>query len=134
MTRRTCFACRSGYRSWAEHANTDKHRASTTTVRSTGPRGSAAYRPPAVLPRSERDYDAWLEEKALAVIIPSIDTLPPDEIGDPPQDRERAVRGHRPPPCPRCGAQQKTPAGATWHAVNNPQCERWTPAKRRLVH
>jgi hypothetical protein len=136
VTARTCYACRTGYRSWAEHANTDKHRRATTSVRSTGARGSAAYRPPAVLPRSVSDYEDWLEEKALeaAVIVPSIDTLPPFEIGEPPPDRAPAVRGHKPPPCPRCGAQQKTPAGAAWHAVNNPQCEKWAPARRRLAN
>ena len=144
-TRPYCSPCRSTYRTWAEHATTQKHRASTTTIRSTGARGSAAYKPPAVLPRSMKDYEDWLEEKAYteATIVsrppqddglPSIDTLPPAFVGDPPPERERAVRSIRPDPCPRCGAQQKTQAGATWHLVNNPQCEKWAPAKRRYVN
>ena len=37
----------------------------------------------------------------------------------------RPERGHRPPPCQRCGKTFKTDAGASWHAVNNPHCEKY---------
>lgn len=131
MTAKTCYACRSGYRSWAEHATTKKHRERTTSVRSTGPKGSHAYRPPAVMPASDADYDAELARRF--IVVPSIDTVFPYELMDKPPERPKAERGSKPDPCPRCGAQQRTPAGAAWHRDNNPYCEKWTPAKRRLL-
>ena len=124
-TRPYCYDCRSSVRSLVEHRATDKHRAATTTVRSTGGKGSHAYRPPAVMPRPESDYDAWLEEKYLATLPPSIDDVFPHEIGEPPAPAAPAERGYVPQPCQRCGKTFRTEAGADWHRHNNPHCEKW---------
>ena len=131
MTAKRCHACRSGFRSWAEHANTEGHRKATTSIRSTGPKGSAAYKPPAILPRSVKDYEDDLARRF--TVVPSIDTLPPVEIGDPDWEPVAgpAVRSLRPAPCQRCGRPFRTQAGADWHAVNNPRCDKWRPAKAR---
>ena len=129
-TRPYCYDCRKSVRSLIEHRTTATHRAATTSVRSSGPKGSHAYRPPAVMPRPESDYDAWLEEKALALLPPSIDDVFPHEIGEPPAPAAPAERGHRPPPCQRCGKILKTDAGARWHAVNNPHCEKYARKSR----
>ena len=84
------------------------------------------------MPRPDSDYDAWLEEKALALLPPSIDDLFPHEIGEPPAPAAPAERGYVPPPCQRCGKPFRTDAGATWHRVNNPHCEKYV--KRGLTH
>lgn len=128
-----CASCRSTYRSWPEHAASDKHRKSSSSVRSSGAAGSQPYRPPAILPRSDAAYDAWLEERALAVMPPTLDELPPVEqlYPDMELDPPRAERGHRPPPCQRCGKTFRTPKGRDWHVTNNPRCEKWAARKAR---
>lgn len=127
-----CYDCRKSVRSLIEHRTSATHRAATTTIRDTGPKGRSAYRAPAIMPRPEADYDAWLEEKALAALPPSIDDLFPIEIRDPLPER-KAERDHRPEPCGRCGKAFKTDAGARWHATNNTDCERWTQKKNRAA-
>lgn len=71
MPRATCYACRTGVRSMAEHLTTAGHRARTSSVRSSGPAGSHPYRPPAIMPASDAAYDAMLEERFLAALPPS---------------------------------------------------------------
>lgn len=132
MPRSSCFVCHTTVRSMAEHLTTAKHRAATTSIRSTGPKGSHAYRAPVVI-GSEADHWADLEERALAVLPPSVDELFPDEIMEPVPDPEPAERGYRPEPCGRCGRTFRTDGGRSWHLTRNPKCERWRPARARLA-
>ena len=125
-----CYDCRKSVRSLIEHRTTATHRAATTSVRDHGPKGRHAYRPPATMPRPEADYDAWLEEKYLATLPPSIDDVFPFEIGDPLPPAPPAERAVVPPPCQRCGKTFRTPAGARWHATNNLDCEKWVRKSR----
>lgn len=123
-----CYDCRKTVRSLTEHRATATHRAATTSVRSTGGKGSHAYRPP-VMGYSAAAHDAWYEEQYLATLPPSIDDLFPTEIRDPLPERV-ATRGATPGPCEKCGKTFRTPAGASWHAVNNTDCERWARKSR----
>lgn len=132
MTRGYCYSCRTSVRTMAEHLTTAGHRARTSSVRSTGPAGSHAYRAPAVLPRPESEYDAMLEERYLASLPPTVDELFPDEIMDPVPEPAPAVRGYVPEPCGRCGATFRTDGGRSWHLRRNPRCTRWRPARARL--
>ena len=125
-----CMDCRKSVRSLIEHRTTATHRAATTTVRSTGPKGAHAYRPPMVGYSASAQYAAYIAE-AETRVPPSIDDVFPVEIMDPLPAPPPAERGHKPPPCERCGKTFHTPAGATWHRVNNPHCERW--AKKGLA-
>ena len=136
MTRKTrtanrpyCYDCRKTVRSLVEHRTTATHRAATTSVRSSGPKGSHPYKPP-MMGYSAAAHDAWYEEQYLATLPPSIDDVFPFEIGEPPAPAAPAERGHRPPPCSRCGKTFKTDAGAIWHAGNNPHCERYARKSR----
>lgn len=116
-----------------EHRATAKHRASTTSVRSSGPKGSSAYRGPVTLPASDAAYDAYLEQQYLDSLPPTVDELFPDEIMEPSLEAPEPVRGYRPDPCARCGATFRTPAGRSWHMTRNTRCERWRPARARLA-
>ena len=119
-----CHDCRSSVRSLVEHRTTAKHRDATTSIRSSGPKGSHAYRPP-MMGYNANDHDAWYEEQALAAMPPSIDDLFPDEIMDPMVETGPAIRGAVPEPCARCGKGFRTPAGRHWHIVHNVKCEKW---------
>lgn len=128
-----CYDCRKAVRSLIEHRTTATHRATISPVQDHGAKGRSAYRGPVTLPRPEADYDAWLEEKYLATLPPTIDDVFPHEIGEPPAPAPPAERDHRPPPCQRCGKAFRTDAGASWHRVNNPRCEKWLARKSRAA-
>jgi hypothetical protein len=127
-----CVPCRSRYRSWAEHGSSAKHRAATTSVRSTGPRGSSAYSGPTIRVASDAAYDAMLEERETLAQPPTIDELEPVELGDGPTPAP-AERDHRPDPCERCGRTFRTDKGRAWHVANNPQCVKWMTRKSRRL-
>lgn len=128
----TCYQCRTRVRSMAEHLTTERHRAATTSVRSSGPGGSHAYRPPVRI-GSQADYWAEREREALEaealVQPPTVDALPPIEYEDELSRPLPAVRDHRPEDCPRCGKSFRTEAGRAWHEANNPRCDRWMSRK-----
>ena len=128
-----CYDCRKAVRSLIEHRTTAGHLAARSSIKDHGPKGRSPYRPPATMPRPDADYDAWLEEKALALLPPSIDDVFPFEIRDPLPESAPAVRDHTPAPCERCGKTFRTDAGARWHRVNNPQCEKWQARKSRAA-
>jgi excisionase family DNA binding protein len=94
--RRACGPCRSNYRTWAEHALSAKHRAATTSVRSSGPAGSHAYSGPTIRVASASAYDAWLEERAALEQPPTLAELPPDELGDDDPDETRTAAATMP--------------------------------------
>jgi hypothetical protein len=124
-----CYDCCKPVRSLIEHRTTATHLASRSSIKDRGAKGRSAYRGPLILPRPEADYDAWLEEKYLDSLPPSIDDVFPTEIRDPLPERH-AERDHRPEPCGRCGKAFRTDAGARWHATNNLDCERWARKSR----
>lgn len=115
-----------------EHRATAKHRASTTSIRSSGPKGSSPYRG-YTLPASDAAYAAQCEQEYLDSLPPTVDELFPDEIMDPIMDADAPERGYRPDPCARCGTTFKTPSGRSWHMTHNTRCERWRPARSRLA-
>lgn len=127
-----CHDCRSRVRSMIEHRATAKHRASTTSIRSSGPKGSSPYRG-YTLPAPDSAYDAYLEQQYLDSLPPTIDELFPLEIMDAPPEAPTPERGYRPEPCGRCGATFRTPAGRSWHMTRNTRCERWRPARARIA-
>ncbi len=128
-----CYDCGKSVRSLIEHRTTAIHLSSRTSVKDHGAKGRSAYSGPRIMPRSESDYDAWLEEKYLATLPPSIDDVFPTEIGERPPEPAPAVRAYVPPPCERCGRTFRTDAGATWHRDRNRHCEKWLARKSRAA-
>ena len=128
------------------HLSTEKHRAAVNRQSrdSVGPvkpekvernaRALRAFRVNYGTPEENDAAGAHLDELDMIAETPPMPAWLPEYIPvedpDPPRI-VRAVRGHRPEPCPRCGrADFRTEAGRSWHLSYRPTCQAYIAPQR----